>query len=270
MTAGKCLLIFKMIKTFVCTLLCETHSNAFNTFFSPLCIHWSLLMREHFSLVFLLWNCCYFMVTCTTFAPATLAPFTMSSLPGKTSCIWVSVFTMHLPVAPWLASLPVRGQTRQTIPVAAWGSTDLRDFGCQEVAEGALAAGTGTTWCVWRTFRSDKDSWWGCQSHKNNWIAPAQQSLQQEFQLYRRTDRFRKTFQINRRLLKRCLKFVLGCFGFFFPVKKKICVCVCVRGHMWFLPDPPPPQGYLSCQYCSERTLLTSKTGSSRKVRNKN
>lgn len=194
---------------------------------------------------------------------------------------WVKHLAFGFPCLPciclWLLGLPpfpVRGQTRQTIPVAAWVSTDLRDFGCQEVAEGAPAAGTGTTWCVWRTFRSDKDSWWGCQSHKNNWIAPAQQSLQQEFQLYR-IDWFRKTFQINRRLLKRCLKFVLGCFGaFFFPVKKKkkkkiASVCECARAHMWFLPDPPPSQGYLSCQYCSERTLLTSKTGS-RKVRNKN
>jgi len=65
----------------------------------------------------------YFMVICTRFAPATLAPFPRSWLLGETSWLWVSVFTRHLLLG--FTFVPVRGQA---LPVAAWASTNLWDW----------------------------------------------------------------------------------------------------------------------------------------------
>lgn len=170
MTAGNCIFIFTIIKNFARTSRRVWHREVFNTFLGPLCIHRRLLMCGSFS--FMTLELRYFMVT--RFAPATLGPFTGSALGGKTPRVWVSR-VYQAPACRALACLPPgRGQRRQPVPASA----RPRDFGCQEAAGGAPAAGRGTTRVSGEHL--DQRQLAGCQSHKNNPIAPAQQRGGQE------------------------------------------------------------------------------------------
>lgn len=120
----------------------------------------------------------YFMLTCTWFAPATLATLIRPSGNHAVRYLCLQFMSPEHPASA-SRSLVLPSSWREARP----GRSCLLLHGLQGTRSLWVTRGrwrSSGCWhrthlCGWRTFRWDKDSWWGCQSHKNNWVSPTQQ-----------------------------------------------------------------------------------------------